>query len=295
MDFENTLGSFGEAQSPEEIYGALTEMLASIPAIGALIVIGVCLLLAFFSYKIFKFCLVLAGAVGGFFLGSTLISPIMSAYLNIEMEYLPIIVGVVCAVILGILAIALHKLFIFLSGAAAGWLLLSGVAYMLAEMIYDAAGGLPIDESVLSLLLTGVFAIIIGLITVWLFKVLYIITTSLANAISAAFIAAFTWLSDMMPTSVYIALGVGAVIGVFAMIAQFKMNSSSRGRDSRSSRSSGGSSSGGAYGGGYGGGASTRPRSSTEGTYRSSGASSYGRTYGGSSSSSKNNYGKYGR
>ncbi len=183
----------------------------------AIVSIFLSLVLAFFSYKILRLVLMLTGALEGFFLGSGIVAAFLEnrfGWQNIDM-----VCGIVCAIVLALLALALYRFFIFLSSMAVGYTL----TLPLSAMIADILGGIPLDPALLTSIISLVFGLIIALIVLLLFKPVYIIVTSITFSLLAPMIAIFVWLE---PSMLYLIIGavVGLIVGIFAAIGQFKMN-----------------------------------------------------------------------
>lgn len=184
----------------------------------ATVVIAVALLaFAFFSYKLLNLGLVVIGGVGGATVGANILSPIVAKFFEAPPTYLPLIVAGACAILGVILVLSLKNLAIFLCGAFLGYTIGAAInAGVAAALEMEFLATLPG-----SLIVPVICAVLCGIICKFLFKYVYIIGTGAGASVAAVsmIFAAF------IPSAQYLALWIGLVIGVLAIIVQFKMNS----------------------------------------------------------------------
>ena len=192
-----------------------------------LLLVGICIslvLLAFYSYRILKLELSISAALGGGYLGYLFLAPLVLAPFadtlpeNIDFA---VVVGVACVVLGWILAWVLYKVAVFLLGAAVGFL--GGYyAFIILALKFPEISFL--SEDVFFWIITVLCALIAGALFVCLFKFLYIFTTSFGGMVGAAYLLGLSMfgLSAHEPMYLYPTLGVGAVLGLIAMIVQYK-------------------------------------------------------------------------
>lgn len=147
---------------------ALAARLSALPQvyIFALVIAGLALLVA--GYKIYRVALVLSGIVAGAIIGVTL-----GRAFNIN----PVVVGIICAVVMGILALPLQKVLFFIAGGAIGVIF---VAPTLAVIFKS------LDERFWPLWLFLGF-VMLGVLMVLFFKQIVIIATAIEGAVLVSF------------------------------------------------------------------------------------------------------------
>ena len=179
---------------------------------------------ALFGYKLFKIELAIIGAGAFGLLGFWYLAPLI---VNALGEKVPenvniyVITGLACAVIGAVLVILIHKLAIFVGGAAvgaaAGWgiCIAVGMYYTDSEFINSMAG---------HIVFAAVGGILLGVLFLFLFKPIYIIVTSVGGMTVVGYLVASTVMSIQSPVVVGISMAVGGVLGIFAAVYQFKSN-----------------------------------------------------------------------
>ncbi len=211
----------------EEVTEALTDVLANIPLVFGIVTALVCLFFAFFSYKLFKFCLFISGAAGGYMAGVMFLAPLISKYIDMEGDTLGLICGIICAVICGALALALYKIAIFVGGAAGGFVAAYPFALMLLSSFSDKIEEIGIPVNVIAIIICVIVGIIAGIIVYKLFKPIFIIVSSISLSVSALSSLAVSIFGIEQLIILGVAAILGFIIGIFAMVKQFKMNAGS--------------------------------------------------------------------
>ncbi len=202
------------------------EALGSLIFPNALSVIIIFGLLAFFGYRLFRYFLVIGGAVGCGLLGYTVISPLMIGILDLASPsqfLLSALLGIVLALAGGLLVNRFMRPAVYLFMAGIGFYLFHKLALLLAEW-----------SSLLSFLggasASAIFATVMGLafgsLTLPFFKAIYVFATSVGGLALAGYLIADILFSSV--TLAYIFALVGAIGGVFAMRYQFRTNLKSR-------------------------------------------------------------------
>jgi len=146
----------------------LAERLSALPQVYilALVVAGLALLVA--GYKIYRLALVLSGIVAGAIIGVTL---------GRAFDINPLILAIICAVVMGLLAFPLQKVLFFVAGGAIGVILVAPTLSVIFKSLGDKFWPLW--------LFLGF--IIIGVLTVLLFKQIVIIATAIEGAVLVSF------------------------------------------------------------------------------------------------------------
>lgn len=179
-----------------------------------------CLLSAFFSFRFFKLAIVLSGLAFGYSFGYATLGMLLGD--RIGSFNAPLVLGIACAVVFGILAPKFYKALIYFIGGVAGFVIGFALAGgILAAFDYGAASNIVG-------FVAGVFVAVFFAKLVYKFFKVYIILTS---AFIDSFLAAIV-LSSLLFGGNEIAMVVFAILGILlgfvAARAQFKMNS---GRD----------------------------------------------------------------
>ena len=212
--------------NPEALAESYTKILEQMNG-SFLFVLIYCLALvltAFYSYRILKLELSISAALAGGYFGYLLLAPLILA--NIA-DTLPegidfcVVIGVVCAILGWVLALVLHKVAVFLIGAAGGFYGGLCLAQLIAEHVPDVEF---LQSEIFIWIIAGLCAILAGVIFVCLFKFLYIFITAFGGSVAAAYLLGISMfgLNAHEPMYLYPTLGVGAVLGLIAMIVQYK-------------------------------------------------------------------------
>ncbi len=170
------------------------------------------ILLAFLAFKLLRIELLAAGAGVGYYLGSTLLAPALADTLKLNID-LALILGIVCAVIGGLICLFARK-FAILVGAGVG-------AYLLLKAVLPTYLGSM--NATLQIVICVVAAIVCAFIIRALFKLLFVIVTSF-GCMTIATTTLFYAITGGYNLHLVAAI-VGLVLGLIAMISQFKHNS----------------------------------------------------------------------
>ena len=167
--------------------------------------------LARYGYTIFKKCVAFVGAVAFGYIGSSIVAPLVLGMLGLEIPLvsLPTVIGIVFAILGAILMIYVYKLAVFCVGAAIG--------FFAAQIILVPMLAL---EGMIALAVSGVLALVVGVIALLLFKPLFIIITSVFGMAAAGALTGLV----LIPSAgeQLIILAVFAVIGVIIGIVYAK-------------------------------------------------------------------------
>ena len=170
------------------------------------------LFLAFFGFRFLKLEIVLSAVVAGYEFGADKLGlAIGDAGLGFN---LPVILGIACALIFGLLSFKFYKLYIYLIGGLFG-AMLGVIPYALIEN--------AVIRIIVSVICAIIFAIIVAKLVYKFFKPIYIFSSSFAGSIMAA-----TYLSLLIFGANESMIGGfiigGFVLTVVAMIFQFRLN-----------------------------------------------------------------------
>lgn len=193
-----------------------------------LFLIGACVILtvlAFYSYRILRLELAVSGAIGGGILGYTVIAPLVFSQIpnlpDIGIDYAAL-TGIVCTILGWVLAWALYKVAIFLLGAGAGFY---GGMYIALYLMLKFPEQALFQNEIFFWAVCGLIALAAGLIFLFLFKFLYILTTSVGGMLGVAYLLGVSVFGASFfnnPTYLYPTLAAGAVFGIVAMVVQYK-------------------------------------------------------------------------
>lgn len=200
-------------------WGSLGNMAAGGFGMGggvAAIAVGLALIVfALFSYKIYKVALFFIGGGGGGFLGWAYLLPIINESLAEPLEWVPYVVTIVCGIIGIVLILALQKLAIFVSGAFLGFMIGSYVSIIIATTNPEFGEGLG------KWLVSIAAAILVGFLAGFIFRPVFIISTSLVCCVGGGLCIAGSFGLEPL-VSVVVGVSLGVVMSVLAMIFQFK-------------------------------------------------------------------------
>ena len=174
---------------------------------------------AMYGYRLFKYSLALCGAItcGTLVYTLLLLYPVDLPVLNIF--NIPVAAAIISAFIGGILMIFLHKLAVFVTGAGAGYFLGQWLFLLLRSKMPDVEF-LATDTALLAT--SVVTAVLSGIVFLALFKLLYIITTSVGGMTLAGALVGSIIMANFNIIAVIITSIFGFVIGIFAAMKQFK-------------------------------------------------------------------------
>ena len=180
-------------------------------------------LMAIYSYKIFRITLTLGGAIVCGLVGSSLVAPIVvgllgeGAPLGIEMEYA---IGFIFALIGGVTMNFFFKVALFISGAGAGWMVGSTIVTSIVRSILPTVEFL--NTSIGEYVINGVCAIIVGVLSLFLFKFIYIVFTSLGGMIGASLLIVTSIKPEAGNAATMVAIAIGFIAGIIAAVNQYK-------------------------------------------------------------------------
>ena len=212
---DGLLNSF-EGVLPEEFAGMLGFPIILV----AVLILG---LTALYSYRIFKIMLTVSGVLGAGISGYLVVAPLILKSLASAPEAidLQVIIGLVMALLGGLLINLLFKVALFLSGAASGFL--AGVSVILPLLINQFPDSEFFTGNAGMWVVGGICALILGILCIFLFKFLYITISSVGGMTGAAVLIG----SQVAPTGGTIVLIVSALVGViagiFAAVHQYKV------------------------------------------------------------------------
>ena len=171
-----------------------------------------CIVVAFYSAKIFKVVIMLGGALAFGGIGSLAATYLVTNMPSLGLpESLPAIAGLVAAVIGLLVSYAIFSLAIFVVGAGA-----TAVVTFQVVTVF-----VPVESLPKQLLITAVAALIGGILMVVFFKLIFILLTSFGGMGAAGLLIA-TCLVPNNPMLMLAVIAVFLVAGLFAMGYQFK-------------------------------------------------------------------------
>ena len=182
---------------PPEYLGTALMVLAIVT-----IVIG--LIQCFLGYKLMKLCF----AIAGFFLGGT-IGVLACSAADLKSVSITAIVGLICAILGAIMLFKLYRIGVFLLDGILAFLLCMLLLYSI-----NSAG----DPSTM-LLISGVAAVVVGILGVIFIRPVTIFFTSVSGGIQAGHGIIALVLGSL--TSIW-GIVAGVVLAILGMIVQFK-------------------------------------------------------------------------
>lgn len=211
MDFETV---FSEMPELEALLGSFTFL-------PALVVIIACIALAFYGTRLFKACITLVGTVFFGEIGNTVVAGLIFNALGDAALEIPFniaaVIGFVFAAIGFLLSYKLYKFAIFLFGGAIGYTIGTTVAGIIAVNNPDVEF---LTSEMFFIIAPVVCAALVGIITLFVFKFLYIFATSFTGMCTASMAACLTVYPDTVGLILFSVLGV--VLSIVAMVYQFK-------------------------------------------------------------------------
>ncbi len=224
-DLENVTGGSYEFDFANGNYEELVaDLVNEISALSPLVCIISALLtffLAFFTYKIFKGCLALIGAVGGFFVGEALLT------LFIGDAVVGVIGGIIFALLFAFIAVKFREYFIFAIETVSIFTIC--LPFILELIDLNSSSVVAFGDSYSPAVIAAlIISLLLGAFVVRFFRPLYIISSSISLCISAAVyvvVALFGTGTDLMMLG--IAAVAGVLLGIIPMIKQFKTTSDS--------------------------------------------------------------------
>lgn len=199
---------------------SVAELVTNFPA--TIIAVLILFALAFFSYKLFKTSVELAGAISlgalGYYFSIFVIFGSNGENISNGID-IAAIIGVSCAILGGIIAHSVYKLAIFSSGAAIGYMLGGVVLAEISSMFENLEA---ITNPAIVATISTVLAMVLGCLFLVAFKPLYIITTSIVGAVGSVYLlVSSVFVNDTNGRNIA-ALVVGILIGIIAIIYQYK-------------------------------------------------------------------------
>jgi hypothetical protein len=183
------------------------------------------ILIAFYSYRVFKIELAAAGAMIFGNIGYSMLAPLIFRSMPTpEGVNLYAIVGVICAIIGAAVMASVHKLAIFAVGGACGFLLGQTVYSVILEKAPGLSEGF-LGTEMGYYVVAGSTALAVAVLMLLLFKPLFIIVTS----VGGMYLATLTVVHLVYP-GIYTlgdigelaTLALGGILGITAAIKQFK-------------------------------------------------------------------------
>ena len=187
-----------------------------VPALLAVVV--VLAVVAYYGYWLFKKLFVIVGAAGFGVAGAMLVAPKLNEMLNLTLPLgisFDAVVGVVCAIVGALLTAYAFKLSLFLLGAGAGF----GAGLIVSGLLKDTVEFFATQTGVL--VLGAVCALVAAILTVLLFRVLFILVTSVGGLALAGACLALAVMPEATIVIVAVFAAIGLVLGIFAARKQF--------------------------------------------------------------------------
>ena len=185
----------------------------------AVILLG---LLAMYSYKIFRITLTVGGSIVCGVLGSMFVAPFVTGFIGKSVMGFDMVysIGFICALLGGLLMNSFFKLALFISGAGAGWIMGGTVVYGLVVAMLP---NVPyINEPLGMLCVKGVCALVVGILSLFLFKFIYIVFTSLGGMIGAILLVIISVKPHPGTPVLMVAVLIGLILGIIAASKQYK-------------------------------------------------------------------------
>ena len=205
---------------------SVTDALFKFEFVPMLIALIACVAIAFFAYRFYRICITAATAYGfgvlGYWFAETILVDKLSVSLPIDEVALVPAVALIFALIGAIIAMCKYKAATFLVGAGVGYSLSTIAASYLGA---NGAGVEFFDGTAGKIIVAVVCAIVAAFLLLFFFKFFYILITSVAPMALAGLIVVTLVCATYAADYALYALIAGAVIGVIAMIYQYKKSS----------------------------------------------------------------------
>lgn len=179
-------------------------------------------LLAMYSYKIFRIILTVGGSIVCGTLGSTFVAPLVVKFVGQTVAGFDMVysIGFICALLGGLLMNAFFKLALFISGAGAGWIMGGMFVY---GMIVAMFPNIPyISEPLGMICVKGICALVVGILSLFLFKFVYIVFTSIGGMIGAIVLVIISIKPHPGTPALMIAVLIGLILGIIFAIKQYQ-------------------------------------------------------------------------
>lgn len=176
-----------------------------------------CIFDAFLGFRLLKPLVILSAISTGYQIGSVELG-ILVADVGGAGEILPLVLGIVCAILFGLLALKVYKICVYIMGGCFG--IIFGLCVpMVVFSLFDLSAVGLIVGIILAIVLVVPAA---KLFYNKLYKPLYILTSSIGGMMAAAMCLAMIFTFDI--ALIGLAMLVGLVLGIPAAIYQFKVN-----------------------------------------------------------------------
>ena len=184
-------------------------------------------LLALYSYRIFRITLTVGGAIAFGLVGSVLVAPLLTGLIGelpagLQMEY---ICGFLFALIGGVTMKFFFKVALFVSGAGVGWMFGTSVCAIIQSFLPDVEF---FSQQIGVWVIDGICAIIVGVLSLFLFKFIYIVSTSLGGMVGAAVLIVSTIKPHAGGYATAVAVLIGIIAGIIAAVNQYKTSGDSK-------------------------------------------------------------------
>lgn len=170
-----------------------------------------------YSYKLFKLEMTVACLIFGFNVGNSALPSLLSLFVDElpDAIYMPYLLGIICAIVFGVLINVLYKFVVFATGAILGATVGFFVVPMMATNIEFLSSQIGYWAAV------AVFAIIAGVIVLFIFRPFYIVVTSLVGGAGVGALLSIMLMPKESAISIVIFL-FGIIFGIVGMIYQLK-------------------------------------------------------------------------
>lgn len=183
------------------------------------------ILIAFYSYRVFKLELAAAGAMLFGNIGYSMLAPLIFRSLPTpEGVNLYAIVGVICAIVGAAVMASVHKLAIFAVGGGVGFLLGQTVYSVILEKAPELSEGF-LGTEVGFYVVAGSTALAVAVLMLLLFKPIFIILTSVGGMYFATLTVVqlvYPGIYTLGDTGELATLALGGILGICAAAKQFK-------------------------------------------------------------------------
>lgn len=197
-------------QAQTNLSEAISQMVDALLFLPALGIITACLITAFFAASMYKIYISAIGALGVGY-GCYYVSMMLG--LSGVIPTLPSIIGIAGGLVGFVTGFFLHKAVLFIGGA--------GIGAILGDyLVLIIKANTKIDSIVADIIVIAC-AIVIGIIVCLLFRVIYIILSSVGGLGIAGFTAGVLLFRDNI-VAIIIISACAALIGIAPMVYQFK-------------------------------------------------------------------------
>ena len=189
------------------------------------LIVAICLLVlvGFEGYKLFKMALYAGSAAACLYLGKRFLAPLVVGYFESHLpDYIDsdILVGAVCALIAVFLCRCAFNFMIMVLGGACGYFFGALYVWRVIKSYFNTLEFL--EQPMAKYIIGGVFAAICVILFVLLFKHAFIVGSSFGCLAAAGWLLQKLAASGATKEVKFAFIIVGAVIGIFALIHQYK-------------------------------------------------------------------------